>query len=59
MTQQTKFKMFLYTGIVFITISIIILILGDGLRRWYSGIFFLIMGGVSVANAIIRYRSRE
>jgi len=44
-------KTFLIFGIFSFFIAAVIFLFGDGLRRWYSGIFFVTMGVVLIANA--------
>jgi len=51
-----KFRLYLIIAILFIILAGIILIMADGSRRWYSGGFFLIMGGVVLSKAIYEYR---
>ena len=38
-------------GIFSFLIAAAIFVFGDGLRRWYSGIFFVILGVALIANA--------
>ena len=54
-----KFRLYLIIAIRFIILAGIILIMADGLRRWYSGGFFLIMGGVVLSKAIYEYRKTK
>jgi len=56
---NNKFRLYLIIAILFIILAGIILIMADGLRRWYSGGFFLIMGGVVLSKAIYEYRKTE
>lgn len=44
-------KTFLILGIFSFFIAAVIFLFADGLRRWYSGIFFVMMGVVLIANA--------
>ena len=44
-------KTFLIFGIFSFFIAAVIFVFGDGLRRWYSGIFFVILGVVLIGNA--------
>jgi len=44
-------KTFLIFGIFSFFIAAVIFVFGDGLRRWYSGIFFVILGVALIANA--------
>ena len=39
------------SGILCIVLSVVVLVFADGLRRWYSGIFFAITGAVMLVNA--------
>ena len=59
MTKKNKFKVYLFIAIVFIILSIIIFIMADGLRRWYSGAFFSIMGLTLFTKSIYEYRNNE
>lgn len=45
-------KMALVTGIICLAAMIVVLISADGPRRWYSGIFFAIIGAVMLVNAV-------
>ena len=42
----------LVSGILCIVLSVVVLVFADGLRRWYSGIFFAIMGTAILVNAL-------
>jgi len=44
-------KTFLILGIFSFLIAAVIFVFGDGLRRWYSGIFFVILSVALIANA--------
>lgn len=44
-------KMAFFVGILCIVLAIVIFIFSDGLRRWYSGIFFALLGTVMLVNA--------
>ena len=59
MKTKTRFRVYLIIAIVFIILSVVIFILAEGLRKWYSGLFFLIMGIVALANAIYQNRNIE
>lgn len=59
MTTKDKYKLYLAIAIIFFILSVIIFVMADGLRRWYSGGFFLIMGGVGLSKAIYEYRIIE
>jgi len=41
-------------GILFLLLSLIVFVFADGLRRWYSGIFFAVIGTVTLLNAFYR-----
>jgi len=45
-------KVGLVFGILFIVLAVIVFVFADGLRRWYSGIFFAIIGTVFLVNAL-------
>ena len=47
----TMSKVGLVSGIVCIVLAVIVFVFADGLRRWYSGIFFAFMGTVMLVNA--------
>jgi hypothetical protein len=51
MTKKTLSKVALVSGILCVVLAAIVLTFADGLRRWYSGIFFAIMAIVMLANA--------
>ncbi len=59
MTIKNKQKLYLLIATMFIILSVIIFIMADGLRRWYSGGFFLIMGGIVLSKAINKFRDIE
>jgi hypothetical protein len=59
MTTKNKYKLYLLIAIIFFILSVIILVFADGLRRWYSGGFFLIMGVVVISKAIYDYRKQN
>lgn len=59
MTNKNKYKLYLTMAIIFFILSVIIFVFADGLRRWYSGGFFLIMGGVVLSKAIYDYRKQN
>ncbi len=52
MTSNTMSKLALVPGVLCVVLAVIVFVFADGLRRWYSGIFFAIMGTVMLANAI-------
>lgn len=47
-------KVTLVFGVFFIVLAVIVLLFAHGLRRWYSGIFFLLIGIVSILSARVR-----
>ena len=47
-------KAALVLGITFLGLGTCVLVFADGLRRWYSGIFFLLIGAVVLLNARFR-----
>ena len=49
MTASTGRKIALVAGIIFIVLSLAVFVFADGLRRYYSGIFFLMIGIVNLA----------
>jgi ABC-type multidrug transport system permease subunit len=52
MNRKTMSKVALVTAIVCIVIAVVVFIFADGLRRWYSGIFFAVMALVMLVNAL-------
>jgi len=52
MTKKTKIKLGFTGAVLFLGLSLVIFLFADGLRRWYSGIFFFILGGTMLSNAI-------
>ena len=44
-------KVGLVCGILCIVLAVIVFVFADDLRRWYSGIFFAIIGTVMLVNA--------
>jgi len=52
-------KVGLVFGTLFIVLALVILLFADGLRRWYSGIFFAIIGTVTLANTLYRGRTSK
>lgn len=59
MTTKNKYILYLTIAIIFFILSVIIFVFADGLRRWYSGGLFLIMGGVVISKAIYDYRKQN
>jgi membrane protein implicated in regulation of membrane protease activity len=45
-------KVALVTGILCIMVAVIVFVFADGLRRWYSGIFFALIGTVMLVSAV-------
>ena len=45
-------KVTLFSGILCIVLALIVFVFADGLRRWYSGVFFAIIGVVMLLNAL-------
>jgi hypothetical protein len=45
-------KMALLVGILCLVLAVIVFVLADGPRRWYSGIFFAIIGLVMLTSAM-------
>ena len=39
-------KLALVAGILCVVAAVIVFVFADGMRRWYSGIFFAVMGAV-------------
>ena len=58
MTSKNKHKLYLTIAIIFFILSVIIFVFADGLRRWYSGGFFLIIGGVVISKALVKTHRR-
>jgi hypothetical protein len=52
MTKKTMSRLALVVGILCILFALVILGLADGLRRWYSGLFFALLGIVMLINAV-------
>jgi hypothetical protein len=44
-------KSALVVGILGVVMAVIVFVFADGLRRWYSGIFFAVLGIVMLINA--------
>jgi hypothetical protein len=45
-------KVALISGILCIILAVIVFVFADGLRRWYSGVFFAMMGALLLTNAV-------
>lgn len=52
-------KLALVLGILCIVVTVIVFVFADGPRRWYSGIFFAIIGTVLLVNAVRWQRSTD
>jgi hypothetical protein len=52
-------KFALVSGILCLVLAIFIFVFADGLRRWYSGIFFALIGTVMLVNASRWRRSAD
>jgi di/tricarboxylate transporter len=52
MTRTTRSTTALVIAIACLVIALVIFALADGLRRWYSGGFFLFMGLVMLTHAM-------
>jgi hypothetical protein len=52
-------RMTLVPGMFFVVLAVIVLLFADGLRRWYSGMFFAIIGTVTLLNALPRKEGAE
>ena len=52
MNKKTMSKFSLITAILCIVMTVVVFVFADGLRRWYSGIFFAVMGLVMLVNTL-------
>jgi len=52
MTKNTMSKVALVTGILCVVLTVVMFLFADGLRRWYTGIFFMIISTVMFVNAL-------
>jgi hypothetical protein len=52
MSKSTMSKVGLVTGILCVVLAVIVFVFADGLRRWYSGIFFAIIGATTLVSAL-------
>ena len=52
MTKATLSKVTLVSAVVCIALAVTIIVYADGLRRWYSGGFFAIMGAAMLVSAM-------
>jgi hypothetical protein len=51
MSKTAMSKLSLVTGLLCVVLAIVILVFAEGLRRWYSGLFFALIGVLSLVNA--------
>ena len=51
MTKKTMRNVALVSGVLFVVLAVIVFVFADGLRRWYSGAFFALLGVVTLLNA--------
>jgi len=49
MANKTRTAVAVLGGIAFLVLGVILLVFAVGLRRWYSGLFFILMGMVTLA----------
>ena len=59
MKESSFGKTVLVLGVLFIVLAVIILVFASGLRRWYSGIFFALIGTVTLLNGLRWRRGSE
>ena len=52
MKKNKMSKAALVSGIVCIVLAVMVFVFADGLRRWYSGIFFALIGTVMLVSAL-------
>lgn len=52
-------KLAVVLGVLFLLLAVIVLVFADGLRRWYSGLFFALIGTVTLLNAFYRGGAAE
>ena len=45
-------KAALVVGIICLVLAVVVLVLAEDLRRWYSSAFFALLGTVMLANAL-------
>lgn len=57
MTASTRSNLALIFSLLTFVLAVVVFAFADGLRRWYSGLFFLLMAIVALLNAA-RWRSR-
>jgi len=51
-------RLALVLGILCIVLTVVVSVLADGPRRWYSGSFFALMGAILLVNAM-RWRDTD
>jgi len=51
MKKDTLRKLALVLGPICLVMAVVILVYADGMRRWYSGLFFVVMGTVALLSA--------
>ena len=49
----------LTSGILCIALAVVIFVFAEGLRRWYSGIFFALIGIVAILGALRGKRAAD
>ncbi len=52
MSGKSMSKIAFVTAILCILMAVIVFVFAEGLRRWYSGIFFTVMGLVMLVNTL-------
>lgn len=52
MANKTMSTVALFVGFASVVLAVVILVFAEGLRRWYSGIFFALIGVLSLVNAM-------
>jgi hypothetical protein len=50
-------KMDWIVGVLSLLLAVVIFVFADGARRWYSGIFFVILGVTMLARARFKLKS--
>jgi len=59
MTKEKMSKAALFVACLCCVMAIIVFVFADGLRRWYSGVFFLVIGIVMLLNTFRWRREPE
>ena len=59
MTRKTKINLGFTGAILFLGLSLIVFVFAEGIRRWYSGFFFFILGSVMLSNALYWKRDTD